>query len=95
MWHVYILKCNNGSYYIGSTHDLKERLKSHLGGYGSKFTRANEVNELVYTEQFLSKETAVAREFQLKGWSRVKKEALISGQLYKLVEMSKSKKLKK
>ena len=64
--------------YIGVTSDLEGRLWEHAHGEsGSKFTRKYHVNTLLYYEQFGDVNTAIAREKQLKGWSRAKKEALI------------------
>ncbi len=64
--------------YIGVTSDLEGRLWEHAHGEaGSKFTRKYHVNRLVYFEHFREVRDAIAREKQLKGWTRAKKEALI------------------
>ena len=64
--------------YIGVTSDLEGRLWEHAHGEsGSKFTRKYHVNTLLYYEAFGDVGTAIAREKQLKGWTRAKKEALI------------------
>ena len=86
---VYILKCANGSYYTGSPTNLEKRLWQHKNGEGAKFTKAHLPIELVYTEEFSRIEDAFYREKQIQGWSRKKKEALISGNfnaLHKLAE---------
>ena len=86
--YTYILQCANGQYYVGSTTDLDKRLQEHRAGLGAKFTSKHLPVKLVYKEEFSSIELAFARERQLHGWSRVKKEALIKGELSSLKELS-------
>ncbi len=74
MWHVYILKCSNESYYVGSTGSLERRLQEHFAGRGGNYTKTNQPVRLLYTEQFPTPEQARKREKQLKGWTRRKKE---------------------
>ena len=62
---------------IGITSDLEGRLWEHSNGEGSKFTRKSHVCRLLFHEQFGDVHAAIAREKQLKGWTRAKKEALI------------------
>lgn len=77
---VYILRCANGKYYVGSTTNLKLRMKEHQEGKGCGFTKAHLPIELVYTEEHDTAEQAYNRERQIHGWSRAKKEKLISGE---------------
>ena len=86
--YTYILQCANGQYYVGSTTDLDRRMQEHQAGSGAKFTRAHLPVKLVYKEEYSSIEQAFARERQLHGWSRAKKEALIKGELSSLKELS-------
>ena len=86
--YTYILQCANGQYYVGSTTDLDKRLQEHQAGLGAKFTRAHLPVKLVYKEEYSSIEQAFARERQLHGWSRAKKEALIKGELSSLKGLS-------
>jgi putative endonuclease len=88
--YMYILKCNNGAYYTGSTHDLDLRLHQHKRGEGVNFTRKHLPVELVYYEVFDRIDDAFYREKQVQGWRRTKKEALINRQYDKLRELSKS-----
>ena len=67
---VYILRCANGKYYVGSTTNLDERLKQHKGGYGCHFTKVHLPFELVYTEEYDTYPEAFRRERQIHGWSR-------------------------
>lgn len=75
--YLYILLCDNGSYYIGSTRSLLKRFKEHQMGLGSNYTSHNLPVVLVYFELHTTKNEAYLREMQLKKWSRIKKEALI------------------
>jgi predicted GIY-YIG superfamily endonuclease len=78
-WHVYILLCHDGAYYIGCTGDLPRRLAEHFTGRGGHYTKTNPPVRLVYSEHFPDRPSAKAREQQLKGWTRRKKQALIDG----------------
>jgi predicted GIY-YIG superfamily endonuclease len=81
MYKLYILRSTNNQLYIGLTSNLEERLKAHSSGRASQMTRSFVDFEFVYTEDFASLATAMAREKQCKGWTRAKKEALITGDL--------------
>jgi len=76
---MYILECANGKYYVGSTHDLKTRIRQHQDGEGANFTKKYLPVRLVYFEEFDHVEIAFLREKQVQGWSRQKKEALMYG----------------
>ena len=91
MCFMYILRCSNGQYYVGSTKDLGKRLEEHQQGEGALFTRKHLPVELVYYEQFQRIDEAFLREHQIKGWNRKKKEALINQQYELLPELSKFK----
>jgi putative endonuclease len=75
--YLYILRCSDGSYYTGSTNNLKRRLEEHQSGNGANHTRKYLPVELIYYEEFDRVESAFYREKQIQGWSRKKKEALI------------------
>ncbi len=75
---VYLLKCSDGSYYAGHTDDLDVRLQQHETAE-SGYTATRKPVELVWQGEFETREGALAFELQIKGWSRVKKEALIRG----------------
>ena len=89
--YTYILQCADGYYYVGSTTNLEKCLQEHQAGLGGKFTSQHLPVRLVYKEEFSSIELAFARERQLHGWSRAKKEALISGNHSSLRSLSLSK----
>ena len=90
MAHVYILRCNDGSYYVGSTIDLARRLHQHNAGEGAAYTRRRRPVTLVWTQEHERVDTAFALEKQIQGWSRAKREALIEGRLEDLPGLSRS-----
>ena len=81
MWYVYILECKNRTLYTGETSDLRGRLENHKRGNGGAYTKRAGVNKLLFKEEFASRIEAERRESQIKGWTRKKKLALISGDL--------------
>jgi len=89
MYYVYILRCADDSFYVGSAQDLDARLKTHNEGRGAAYTFKHRPVNLIYSESFGSELDALTRERQLKRWSRGKKEALIKGDLKGLKHLSK------
>ena len=79
MAFVYMLRCRDGSYYVGMTRKdwLEERVSEHQSGTFDGYTAARRPVELVWAEQFDRIIDAIAVERQIKGWSRAKKQALI------------------
>lgn len=75
-WCVYILSNHAHTTYVGSTNDLRRRLREHRNGK-SAFTRRWTFNRLVYYELAEDEPSARAREAQIKRWRREKKVALI------------------
>ena len=78
---VYMLRCADGSYYVGSARgeSLDKRLSEHRDGTYPGYTSRRRPVTLVWSDQFERFDEAVACERQLKGWSRAKKQALIRG----------------
>ena len=77
-YYVYILtNVKRNVTYIGVTNDLGRRISEHISGKGGAFTRRYKVSTLVYAEEYQDVEEAIAREKQIKGWRRSKKDALI------------------
>ena len=76
---VYILQCSDGSYYVGHTDDLEKRFGEHRDGLVPGYTHTRRPVSLVYSQEFVTREEALAAERQIKGWSRAKKAALIRG----------------
>jgi tRNA/rRNA methyltransferase len=77
---AYILRCADGSYYAGHTDDLEQRIAQHHHGYFPNcYTLKRRPLELAWSDEFPSRIEALEAERKIKGWSRVKKEALIAG----------------
>ena len=77
--YVYIVKCSDGTLYTGYTTDIEKRIDAHNLGKGAKYTRSRRPVELVYHEEYDSKEEAMSREWHIKRLSRIQKERLIGG----------------
>ncbi|OGH11726.1 MAG: hypothetical protein A3B38_03165 [Candidatus Levybacteria bacterium RIFCSPLOWO2_01_FULL_36_13] len=80
MFTIYILRTSSNTLYIGQTNNLEKRILEHKNktSKSAKYTRYFKSFELVYSETFDTRSEAMKREWQLKQWPRVKKEALIS-----------------
>lgn len=74
---VYMLRCGDGSLYTGWTNDLEKRVKAHQAGHGAKYTRSRLPVELVWHEEYATKEEAMSREWHIKRLSREEKLRLI------------------
>ena len=81
---TYLLRCADGSYYVGHTDDIERRITQHETGAGSGYTATRLPVQLVWFEEFPTREEAKAAEAQVKNWSRRKKEALIGGKIDEL-----------
>ncbi|NOZ87464.1 MAG: GIY-YIG nuclease family protein [Deltaproteobacteria bacterium] len=89
-WTVYLLRCCDGSYYVGHTKDLEKRISLHNSGRGAAYTAARRPVTLAFQESATSKSDAIKREKQIKRWSKAKKEALIQGNIALLKKLSRS-----
>lgn len=78
VWFVYILECKDGKLYTGITNDLDRRVKQHNRGHGCRFTKFRIPVKLIYNETYPSKELALKREAEIKGWKRGRKLRLLS-----------------
>ena len=89
--YVYILKCRDGKYYVGSTRaSLERRVGEHNAGIFGGYTKGRRPVELVFAESFDRITDAIAAERQLKGWGRAKKEALMRGDMGALRGLSRN-----
>lgn len=86
---VYILRTSKNTLYIGQTNNLTKRLLEHKSksSRSAKYTRSFENLELVYSEEYSTRKEAMRREFQLKKWTKAKKEALVKGDLLLLKKL--------
>jgi len=76
---LYILKCNDGSYYTGHTDEIEKRITEHMLGSTPSYTSTRLPIELVFMQNFNSRTEAIDMERGVKKWFRNKKEALIEG----------------
>lgn len=77
-WFVYLVRCQDGTFYCGIAKDLARRLAEHNSAdKGAKYTRGRRPVQMVYTEEVTSRAKATQREGQIKKLSRVQKMALI------------------
>jgi putative endonuclease len=78
---TYILRCADGTFYVGSTRDLVRRIDQHEAGFGSAYTRRRLPVRLVWSAEFARIDEAFAWEKRIQGWSHAKREAFIEGGL--------------
>jgi putative endonuclease len=87
----YIYKMTNRSrvvLYTGITNSLMRRVYQHQNGEIRGFTKSYKVNRLVYYERFNDPRHAIAREKEIKGWRREKKNALVRTMYPKWADLS-------
>jgi putative endonuclease len=89
MPYVYMLRCADGSYYVGSTSDLERRVYEHNEGLGAVYTRRRRPVQLVWHAEYADGKEAFFWEKRIQGWSRAKREALIRGEYAALPALSK------
>nr|WP_255198242.1 GIY-YIG nuclease family protein [Halorarius litoreus] len=76
---MYVLACSDGTLYTGYTTDPERRVAEHDAGEGAKYTRGRTPVELVHLEEYDSKSAAMSREYEIKQFSRARKEELVFG----------------
>ena len=87
--HLYVLRCSDGSYYVGTTRTaLESRIAQHDAGFYPGYTLTRRPVKLVHSEWFERIADAVAAERRLKKWTRAKKEAYIRGEFDALRSLS-------
>jgi predicted GIY-YIG superfamily endonuclease len=87
-FYVYILECGDGSFYTGQTDNLELRLAQHEEGEVPGYVKKHMRFDLVWCQEFPTRDEALNREQQIKGWSRRKKIALIEQDWEKLKRFS-------
>ena len=78
-WFCYMLRCRDGSFYVGVASDLAARVQRHNAGLGVRFTARRRPVELIWWQEFPDQKDARGREAELKGWRREKKLKLLVG----------------
>ena len=87
--YLYILRCADGFYYVGTTRDnLEKRIAEHNAGAFGGYTARRRPVVLAFQQYFERIEDAILAERQVKGWRREKKEALIRGDFAALPALS-------
>ena len=76
---TYMLLCADGSYYVGCTTNLDQRIGQHHSGLIPGYTSTRRPVDMVWAEEFADILSAIEAERRIKGWTRAKKEALIAG----------------
>ena len=76
-YFVYMVECNNGTYYTGYTGNLEGRIKRHNSGNGSKYLRGKLPVRLVYAKGYRYYKSVLHAERDIKGMTRKQKEALV------------------
>jgi putative endonuclease len=90
LYYVYVLGCSDNSYYVGVTNDIYRRFSEHNFSDDKKsYTYTRRPVKLLFHQEFKDINEAISFEKKLKGWSRLKKEAVINGEWQKLPELSK------
>lgn len=86
---MYILECEDGFLYTGSTWDLESRVNLHFQRKAANFTQRHQVIRLLHCEYFTRIKEAFEREKQVQNWSRSKKKALAESNCLDLKNLSK------
>ena len=76
-YYVYMILCEDGSYYTGYAKDVKRRIERHKKGQGARYTRMHKPEKTVYMEKFNSRSKAMKREREIKQLSHSKKQELV------------------
>lgn len=76
-YFVYMLVCEDGSFYLGSTDNVDKRFQAHVSGKGASYTRSHKPVKVVYKEELPDKSSALKREVVLKKLTHAQKHALI------------------
>jgi putative endonuclease len=79
-YYVYVILCNDNSFYTGYTKDLDSRMKLHVNGKAARYTRMHRPKKIVYVEEFDSRAEAMQRERKMKRLTHNQKRALIKSQ---------------
>lgn len=76
-YFVYMLLCADGTFYTGTSNNVKKRVKTHNQGKGAKYTKVRRPVKLLYQEKLTDKSEALKREAAIKKLTRPQKEKLL------------------
>jgi len=77
-YYVYVLLCEDGSYYTGYAKDIESRVKQHMRGVGARYTKLHRPKRIVYAEEFDTIREAMKREREIKKLSHDEKHRIVS-----------------
>jgi putative endonuclease len=77
-YYVYLLLCDDGSYYTGYTSNVTLRFEKHKKGWGARYTNMHRPKKVVYVEEFNTRAAAIQREQKIKSLSHRQKHELAS-----------------
>jgi len=75
-YYVYVLLCQDGTFYTGYAKDLSARLEMHVAGKGARYTRIHKPKKLVHIEEFNTIKEAMRREKEIKKLGHEEKKKL-------------------
>jgi predicted GIY-YIG superfamily endonuclease len=83
-----MLRCADRSFYLGHTDNLEQRIGRHAAGEIVGYTHTRRPVQLVWCQEFATREEALTAERRIKGWNRAKKEALIIGDWKRIQQLA-------
>ena len=91
---TYMLRCADGSFYVGHTDDLDYRIAQNEHGQIEGYTSSRRPVMLVWSSEFTTRIEAIEAERKLKGWSRAKKQALIDGDWQRISKLARNRQMR-
>ena len=82
-YYVYVILCDDGSFYTGYTKNVNSRMRLHMNGKGARYTKMHKPKKLVYTEEFDYRAEAMKRERKVKTMGHKQKKHLMQSQTKK------------
>ncbi len=74
MWHMYVVRCDDGTLYTGVTTDITRRVNEHNASpRGAKYTKSRRPVTLVYSKAYSNKSLAMKAEYRFKQLTRAEK----------------------
>lgn len=73
MWYLYIILCQDNSFYTGISPTPEKRFTQHKRGKGGKYTASHPPLKIIYKEELATKSDALKREYAIKQWTREQK----------------------
>ena len=77
-YYVYVLVCENGTFYTGYTRNVAARFKLHKKGKGAKYVKTHPPKKVVYVEKFETRSDAMKKEQQIKHLTHAEKQRLVN-----------------